>query len=231
MGPASPSRNKCPRCGLVSFAAQPTCRRCGAALSGREPEQTAPNGDQTGKRSLASRLIWILGATLLILIIWSLSLHITSDDLRYEQRHTVERAIAVLEQKGFARQAFVLRYLTSFRRTDSWWNYYVGHQDAYAATNFPFEVVTLYPEFFEKSVDDNERAVLLLHEAYHLFGSGEEAALEGVWRNKQRLDWSAERYGNSKVWKDTIELTMDKVPTLFQCGPDGQSDCTSKPDQ
>jgi hypothetical protein len=227
---ASPSRNKCPRCGLVSFAAQQTCRRCGTALSGGEGGETAQTGDDTGKRSIARRLIWILGATLLILLIWSLSLHITSDDLMYDQRNAVERAIAVLKQKGFAKQAFLLRYVTAFRRTDSWWNNYVGHQNAYAATNFPFEVVTLYPEFFEVSVDDNERAVLLLHESYHLFGSGEEAALEGVWRNKQRLDWSADKYGHSKVWKDTIELTMNKVPTLFQCGPDGHSDCTIAPD-
>jgi hypothetical protein len=176
-------------------------------------------------------LIWILGATLLILLIWALSLHITSDDLTYDQRHTVHRAIAILKQKGFTRQALVLRYVTTFRRTDSWWNKYVGHQDAYAATNFPFEVVTLYPEFFEISVDDNERAVLLLHETYHLFGSGEEAALEGVWRNKQRLDWSAETHGHSKIWKDTRELTINKVPTLFQCDPGGHSDCTIEPDQ
>ena len=175
-------------------------------------------------------MIWIFGATLLILFIWAVSLRLTSDDLKYDQRHTVERAIVVLKQKGFARRAFVLRYVTSFRRTDSWWNTYVGHQDAYAATNFPFEVVTLYPEFFEVSVDDNERAVLLLHETYHLFGSGEEAALEGVWRNKQKLDWSAETYGKSKIWKDTRDLTMNKVPTLFQCGPGGHSDCTIEPE-
>jgi hypothetical protein len=174
--------------------------------------------------------MWILGTTLLILLIFALSLHATSDQLEYDQRHAVQSAIALLEQKGFAERAFVLRYVTSFRRTDNWWNRYVGHQDAYAATNFPFEVVTLYPEFFVTSVDDNERAVLLLHETYHLFGSGEEAALEGVWRNKQKLGWSAETHGHSKVWRDTRELTMNKVPALFQCGPDGSSDCTNIPD-
>ena len=103
---------------------------------------------------------------------------------------------------------------------------YVGHHDAYAATNFPFEVLTLYPEFFQHSVDDNERAAILLHETYHLLGSGEQAALEGVWRNKQRLGWTAEKHSQTKVWINTRDLTMARVPNLFSCGQDGKSDCT-----
>jgi hypothetical protein len=50
-----------------------------------------------------------------------------------------------------------VRTVVSYRRTDNWWNQYVGHHAAYAATNFPFGVVTLYPAFFRYAVDDTER--------------------------------------------------------------------------
>jgi hypothetical protein len=102
----------------------------------------------------------------------------------------------------------------------------VGHHDAYAATNFPFEVVTLYPEFFGAAVDDTERGAILLHESYHLLGSGEAAALEGVWRDKKQLGWTADKYSQTRVWKNTQEATAALVPGLFQCGADAQSDCT-----
>jgi hypothetical protein len=65
-----------------------------------------------------------------------------------------------------------------------------------------------------------------LHEAQHLYGAGEEAALEYVWRNKHRLDWTEEKYGQTRVWINTKELTMNLVPQLFKCGPEGNSDCT-----
>jgi hypothetical protein len=184
-----------------------------------------PAPEQVKKRGIGRRLLWILSATLLLLFASYMSLLITSDDLGFDQRQIVQKAITILGQKGFAREAFVLDHLTIYRETDNWWNKYVGHHDAYAATNFPFEVVTLYPEFFEDAVDDNERAVILLHEAYHLFGSGEEAALEKTWRQKERLGWTADKYAQSRVWKNTRELTMNRVPTLFQCGPDSHSDC------
>src|SRR5258708_4539395 len=89
------------------------------------------------------------------------------------QREELRKAIAVLEQHGFNRETFILKRLTAFRGTDNWWNRYIGHRDAYAATNFPFEVVTLYPEFFTVPVDDTERASVLLHESNHLMGGGE----------------------------------------------------------
>ena len=163
--------------------------------------------------------------TLTILFVGYMSLLLTSDELGFDQRQIVAKATAVLEQKGFAKQAFVLGHLVKYRKTDNWWNLYQGHRDAYAATNFPFEVVTLYPEFFDTAVDDTERASILLHESYHLFGSGEEAALEGAWREKQRLGWTADKYSRTKVWNNTRELTAISVPKLFQCGPDGHSDC------
>jgi hypothetical protein len=133
--------------------------------------------------------------------------------------------LIVLERGGFGKEVFVLKRLVKYRQTDYWWNLYIGHHDAYAATNFPFEVVTLYPEFFEVAVDDNERAAVLLHEASHLFGAGEEAALERSWREKKRLGWTENQYGQTKVWSGTRELTMAALPHLFRCGADGKSDC------
>jgi len=185
----------------------------------------APVEGKVEKRSLWRRLAWIVGATLSVLIVAYFSLLMSSDDLQLEQRQTVTSAIAVLREKGFERQAFVLGNLVKYRGTDNWWNGYIGHHDAYAATNFPFEVVTLYPEFFSTAVDDTERAAILLHESYHLLGSGEETALEGVWREKQKLGWTADKYSQTKVWINTRDLTAAGVPKLFQCGTDEHSDC------
>jgi hypothetical protein len=226
--PSQMSRNKCASCGLVNSANDEVCRRCGASLRAEAPkpaEAVEPDQESSGKRTLGKRLLWILGATLFLLFASYMSLRVTSDDLGYEQRQIVQRGIAILEQRGFSSEALVLGTFTTYRSTDSWWNKFVGHRDAYAATNFPFEVLTLYPEFFADSFDDYERAAILLHEARHLFGSGEEAALEYVWRNKRRLGWTEEKYGQTKVWNNTKELTMSLVPNLFQCGPDSKSDC------
>ncbi len=167
----------------------------------------------------------MLSMTSIILFIAYVSLLVTSDPLSFEQRQTVHRAVQFLDQRGFRSEAFLLDHLASYRSTDNWWNLYVGHHDAYAATNFPFEVVTLYPEFFETAADDQERAAILLHESCHLRGAGERAAVERTWREKARLGWTQERYGHTKVWNNTLELTMTEAPALFQCGADGRSDC------
>ena len=226
------NRRKCLQCGLVNLAADETCRRCGASLieeqsaAIREEQMAVEPAEETvPRRSIVQRLGWILGTTLILVFAAYMSLLLTSEDLPIDQRHTVKNAIAILRQKGFERQAFVLDNLVKYRSTDSWWNRYVGHHDAYAATNFPFEVVTLYPEFFTTAVDDTERAAILLHESYHLFGSGEETALAGVWREKLQLGWTQDTYGRTKVWNNTRELTAAEVPKLFTCGIDGHSDC------
>lgn len=218
-------RTKCPDCGLVNANTDDACRRCGAPLSGKGSSADEPVENKVENRGIGRRLIWISATTILLLFGFYLSLLLTSEDLGFQQRETVSNAIAVLQQKGFHKQVFVLNHLAKFRATDNWWNGYVGHHDAYAATNFPFEVLTLYPEFFAVAVDDNERAAILLHESYHMFGSGEEAALEGAWREKERLGWTEDRYGQTKVWINTRQLTMAQVPNLFQCGTDGKSDC------
>ena len=189
-----------------------------------QPAEAEPSA-QPRKRSLLKRLMWIISATLVVLMIWYVSLLLTSDKLQPDQFLKVDVAIGLIEQSGFSREGFVLRHATMFRSSDNWWNHWLGHHDAYAATNFPFEIVTLYPEFFNDPVDDRERAAVLLHEARHLLGDGEEAALRTTWMNKQRLGWTKEQYRQTKVWDATERLTRAQFPYLFQCGADGKSDC------
>jgi len=153
------------------------------------------------------------------------SLLFTSEPLPPERQEQVDRAIALVEQAGFTRRAALLRHVTSFRATDNWWNHHLGHREAYAATNFPFEVVTLYEPFFANTRDDVERAVILLHESSHLLGSGEEVALRMVWRDKGHLGWTGDRYADTRLWRNTREWTSWSVPGFFECGADGRSDC------
>jgi len=80
----------------------------------------------------------------------------------------VQKAIAVLEQHGFiVRSSSQTSDVFAYGRLV---NRYVGHRDAYAATNFPFEVVTLYPEFFTVPVDERAPAAVLLARIVHLIG-------------------------------------------------------------
>jgi hypothetical protein len=58
-----------------------------------------------------------------------------------------------------------------------------------------------------------------------LMGDGEDAALQSTWHNKRRLGWTAERYQQTRLWNATEQLTRGQFPYMFQCGPDGHSDC------
>ena len=216
---------KCDQCGLVNFADAGQCRRCGGALADRLPISRESPVEPARRHGIGRRLIWLLAVTAALIFIWSRSLLLTSDAIAASQRQVVMRAIALLEHAGFSKEVLVLRHFANYRATDNWWNVYLGHPDAYAATNFPLGVVTLYPPFFTAAVDDTERAAILLHEAQHLLGAGEEAALDNVWRVKQRLGWTAAEYSETKVWKNTREWTAAGVPALFQCGPDRHADC------
>jgi hypothetical protein len=215
---------KCAECGLVNFAVHENCRRCGVTLlPGHAIVETLVETER--ERGFGRKLLWVFGMTTTALLACYISLLVTSEGLDFDERRTVADAVTVLERAGFSKEAFALGNLVTYRGTDSWWNRYVGHESAYAATNFPFEVVTLYPAFFASAVDDTERAAILLHESYHLFGAGEEAALQGVWLVKQRLGWTADQYSQTRVWKNTREWTAGSVPVLFQCGTDLRSDC------
>src|ERR1041385_4993030 len=207
----TPERRKCASCGLVNRGNDAACRRCGEPLIPSDDASPAsyetPASQKPKGRTFLRRVAWVLSATVVILIIWYASLLISSDSLKPDQRAQVQSAIDLIQQGGFTREAFILNHLTSFRSSDNWLNAYIGHRDAYAATNFPFEVVTLYPEFFSVPVDDTERAAMLLHEARHLFGDGEDAALQTTWKSKRQLGWTVEKYGHTRVWDATEDLT------------------------
>lgn len=223
---------KCPNCGLINFADADACKRCGVAFdqSMANDQSSWYNAadnreDVKAPPSLLKRALVLLAVVAVILFALYASLLVSSEPLTAEQSATVKRAIKVLEDKGFADEASMLNRFTSFRQTDNWWNNYVGHSDAYAATNFPFQVVTLYPDFFTLPVDDTERAAILLHEAEHLYGRGEEKAFANVWRRKWRLGYTKEKYANTNVYRNVREFTEKYAPEVFQCGVGNASDC------
>ena len=153
------------------------------------------------------------------------SMVLSAASLERDQRRTVEKAIAHLERSGFAREAFLLKQVAVFRSNDNWLNASVEKENAYAATNFPFEIVTIYSDFFRFTVDDTERAAILLHEAQHLQGKDEKEAYEFVWRNKKRLGWVADPYIKSVIWRETRKLTREYNPELFVCDSNADGDC------
>jgi hypothetical protein len=219
------SNVKCAECGLVNFATSDACRRCGTLFTFAPAMVTRAAQPAERTRGFWQWMLWIVGATVTIVVAAYLSLLVTSEGLSVEERTMVTEAIDLLEEADFAREARTLRRLATYRRTDNWWNRYVGHETAFAATNFPFGVVTLYPTFFTLPVDATERATILLHESHHVLGEPEERALQHVWMEKARLGWTAPNYGRTRVWRNTREWTEGAVPSLFTCGHDGESDC------
>ena len=231
--------NKCPNCGLVNFSTAEECKRCGTLLCGTGQETFAVDPSVEGfetfaeeaeaepkpRRSLMKRVLAGVLMALVLLFVFYISLLESSTPATFEQKQLIGRAIDHIERQGFTKDAFILRRLVNFRTSDNWWNAYVGHADAYAATNFPFEIVTLYPEFFKTPKDDTERALILLHEARHLAGAGEEEAFASVWRDRARLGYTSEKYFGTQVWSNVAENTLKYAPELFRCGPDGQTDC------
>ena len=230
--------HKCAGCGLVNFAHASECKRCNAPLepafadaafyagaaSNFEFEEAPGEGKR--RRGFLRRALWVLVVTFVLLVGSHASLLFTSTAATYDERVQVERSVELIKRAGFSREAFLLKRLTNFRTTDNWLNTYAGHVEAYASTNFPFEVVTLYPDFFRYPADDVERAVILLHEARHLSGAGEEEACATVWRDKARLGWTRDKYEHTRVWKNVNEFTRRYAPELFTCGQDGKQDCT-----
>jgi hypothetical protein len=102
----------------------------------------------------------------------------------------------------------------------------VAKESAYAATNFPFEILTLYRDFFTYPADDTERAAILLHEAKHLAGKNEHDAYEYVWKHRKQLGWTSDKYYTSPVWQGIRKQTKDNVPLLFVCDFNEGGDCT-----
>jgi len=162
----------------------------------------------------------------LTFVIFYLSLMNSSLPVDPAKQEVIDRAIAVLEKKGFSRDAALLRK-TSFRAPDNWLNHFSEKENAYAATNFPFRIITLYRDFYTKTADDTERAMILMHESRHLRGADESEAYEYVWRNRQQLGWTQLSHGMKGTYT-TIELqTRQYVPQLFRCPEKLWDDCTS----
>jgi len=162
----------------------------------------------------------------LALLGFYLSLLFTSKSLNYDEKSKVRSATRVLDEKGFSSEVFLLKYLTSFRGNDNWLNASTKEENAYAATNFPFEIMTVYHDFFEFPADDTERAAILLHEAQHLKGADEKEAYEFVWKNRKKLGWTKDKYADSVVWRNVRKQTKEFAPHLFVCDVNEYGDCT-----
>ncbi|MGI8787615.1 MAG: hypothetical protein ACR2HG_07645 [Pyrinomonadaceae bacterium] len=216
----------CPDCRLINFPNAPECVRCRRQLI----EVSNVRGDGAEKSSVKSKIIRRAMVCALIcaltLLGFYLSMIFTSKPLSYEEKKQVQNAVRVLDEKGFSREVFLLEYLTNFRSNDNWLNASTKFENAYAATNFPLEIMTVYPDFFTDAKDDTERAAILLHEAQHLKGANERQAYEFVWRNRKRLGWTKEAYGNSTVWRNVRQQTREFAPNLFVCGWNETGDCT-----
>jgi hypothetical protein len=192
-----------------------------------------PVRDSEASRSGALRLLLRLSIVALTIVAllsgFYISLVGTAKRLNSDQKSSVVRAIDHLRAAGFDREVLFLENFTAFRSSDNWLNASVAKENAYAATNFPFEIMTLYPDFFTYPVDDVERAAILLHEARHLLGDDEKEAYEFVWRSRKRLGWVEANYWRSPVWSNVREQTRDAVPGLFVCEFQRYSDCTDDP--
>ena len=165
-------------------------------------------------------------AAILAIIAFYCSLIASSTPLWPEDRAEVDRAISLLEQKGFDREVFLLRHTVAFRSSDNWLNRMTKRDNAYAATNFPFQIVTLYPDFYAKTTDDTERAMVLLHEAQHLKGGDEKAAYSFVWQNRDRLGWTQLTHGTTPSYITIEQQTREFAPELFTCRQNLWNDCT-----
>ena len=214
---------KCSECRLVHYSSAVICERCGGELRNLKGREHRVN-------SLAATIARRASVCLLVLIIvlagFYLSLIGSARSLSYDDKQTVKRSIAILREKGFTNEAFYLENLAAFRGSDNWLNASVAKENAYAATNFPFEIITLYSDFFTYPVDDIERAAILLHEAKHLTGADEREAYEFVWKHREQLGWTFTEYAESTVWHNIRKQTKENVPDLFTCSELAFLDCT-----
>ncbi len=216
---------KCPNCGHHYDEASRYCRHCRPIDRVTRP----PYVRDRKKRDYLRRIFIFLLVCIAAIGIFYSSLVFTASPLSRPEKELVDSAIGILESSGFINEAYLLRDLAVFRGNDNWLNASVPKENAFAATNYPFAIVTLYPDFFAYPEDDVERAAILLHEARHLKGYGEDDAYEFVWRNRKYLGWTAERYGDSIVWQNIRRQTRDYAPNLFVCDFRPSRDCTEIP--
>lgn len=214
---------KCNNCGLVNFASSEECSRCSKLLD--QPVNIASKPHFL-KSTLVKRALICLLVIAITLFGFYFSLLISAKRLTLAEQQKVTDAVAILDEAGFDREVFYLRYLTAFRSNDNWLNASVPKETAYAATNYPFEIMTLYPRFFERTVDDTERAAILLHEARHLRGLDENDAYSFVWKNKDRIGWTPQKYRGTELFVIVLGDTKDYAPGLFNCPQKPENDCT-----
>lgn len=219
-------KKKCPNCNLINYATAENCLRCRHALVGTLSVEASEPRRKSLARTILKRAAVCVFATLFTVFGFYLSLIGSAKRLEYDQKKTIEHSILILEDKGFGREVFLLRYLTAYRGTDNWLNASTREENAYAATNFPFEIMTVYADFFNFPKDDTERAAILLHEAQHLKGADEKEAYAFVWKNRKQLGWTKENYGGSVVWRNVRKQTREIAPELFVCETNEFADCT-----
>lgn len=209
----------CPICGRENLASAFACGGCAATL------------ERPAKAPAQAPRIWSRIATCVLVCValiaaFYVSLISSAKGLTLSESSMVSASIDLLEQKGYKKDAFLLRHVAVFRSTDNWLNSTVAKENAYAATNFPFEVITLYPDFFTYPLDDTERAAILLHEAQHLKGADEPEAYAFVWKARHDLGWFGPEYESGVVLPNVRRQTREAAPHLFVCTLQRGSDCT-----
>lgn len=185
----------------------------------------ARSGSKAGSPHVLRRIIVCIGAVLAALLVFYSSLILTSEPLSANEEEAIEQSIVVLEEAGFTEEVFYLRNFAAFRSSDHWLNDSVPKENAYAATNYPFAVITVYPDFFLYTKDKTERAAILLHEARHVLGEDEPEAYAYVWKKKKALGWVKEDYRRSVVFREIRKQTAEYAPNLFVCNFNEFNDC------
>ena len=174
---------------------------------------------------LIRRIVVCVGAVLAALLGFYGSLIVTSEPLSAAEEEAIAQSIEVLENAGFSEEVFYLKNVVAFRGSDHWLNRSVPKENAYAATNYPFAVITVYPDFFLYTKDKTERAAILLHEARHVLGEDETEAYGYVWKHKKELGWVADNYRKSIVFVEIRKQTAEYAPNLFVCEFNEFNDC------
>lgn len=214
---------KCPRCSLKNLPRSRSCVRC--LLEFEEVASSEEPMSSSLGRKILRRAVAFFVICIVTIAGFYLSLLLSARPLSAEESAKVETAIDILDRAGFKTEVHYLRNYTFFRGNDNWLNAMVPKENAYAATNYPFEIMTVYPDFFVYTKDDVERAAILLHEARHLQGHDEPDAYEFVWKNKAKLGWTRENYGASVVWRNVRKQTMEIAPGMFICEFNEMGDC------